>query len=263
MAGAVILCDLILLPRLCGHVVCDSAGTSAIALEDIQRSSPPASHIGEEWLRFMFSEKFVYGGGGALTRIIPTRLYLETSFPESLLNTLPSFIRLEHFTEKNAEFISLIERQLRRIGATGFLGQVAATRLAESFLASVLIDYFMFGKDFHQRDLSSIDDTCVTKAIGFMLHGMEDDWDTATLARKVNLSRSTFVSRFLAALGQSPSRFLLSIRMRKASDLLLKTNLPLIKVATEVGYGSEAAFNRAFRRWFGEPPGHFRQHAMK
>ncbi|PQV43982.1 helix-turn-helix protein [Paraburkholderia sp. BL21I4N1] len=251
--------DLILLPRFYAHTVCDTPRTPAIPLEDIQQSQPAAPDLAEEWLRFMFSGGFVYGGGGQVTAITPIRFYLETSFPELILNTLPPFIKISKLSGIHAESISLIERQLRLVGSTGFFGQVSAIRLAEALLVTILTDHFLAEIRATRHEVFDVRDTVVTKAIGSMLHDVKEDWSAARLAKMSNLSRSAFVSRFVAAVGQSPSQFLTAIRMSKASDLLLKTDQPLVKIALAVGYGSEAAFNRAFRRSVGEPPGRFRE----
>jgi AraC-like DNA-binding protein len=77
----------------------------------------------------------------------------------------------------------------------------------------------------------------------------------------VGLSRSALVQRFNAAMGQAPMRYLASLRLNAAARRLAESHDPVSRIAYETGYDSEAAFNRAFRREFGSPPGTWRKQA--
>lgn len=80
-----------------------------------------------------------------------------------------------------------------------------------------------------------------------------------SLARTVGLSRQAFARRFVAATSASPLRYLTRLRLERAAELLVDSNAGLAEIATGVGYDSEFAFNRAFRRHHGTPPGRFRR----
>jgi AraC-like DNA-binding protein len=79
------------------------------------------------------------------------------------------------------------------------------------------------------------------------------------MARTAGLSRSGFAERFRNTLGMPPAQFLTAVRMARAADLLLHDKMPIARIAELTGYGSEAAFNRAFRKWSGTPPGALRR----
>ena len=83
----------------------------------------------------------------------------------------------------------------------------------------------------------------------------------SSLARGVGLSRQAFARRFVTSLGESPLRFLARLRMERAAAHLGETDDGLASIAERVGYDSEYAFNRAFKRHFGMPPGRFRKSA--
>lgn len=85
------------------------------------------------------------------------------------------------------------------------------------------------------------------------------DWTLAALARESGLSRSALVTRFAALLGTSPMRYLRDWRLFLAAQELAGTPRPIIAIATEAGYGTEAAFTRAFTRSFGSPPAEWRK----
>jgi AraC-like DNA-binding protein len=84
-------------------------------------------------------------------------------------------------------------------------------------------------------------------------------WTVEALARAAGLSRAAFARRFLAELGIPPLRYLAEVRMQIASRLLVDSNDSLAGIAAQIGYESEFAFSRAFRRHQGEAPGVFRR----
>jgi transcriptional regulator GlxA family with amidase domain len=83
-------------------------------------------------------------------------------------------------------------------------------------------------------------------------------WTIASLAKEVGVSRSVLAERFRHYLNQSPMAYLTSWRLQLGADLLTSTSHSVVQIAAQVGYESEAAFNRAFKRDFGSPPARFR-----
>ena len=84
-------------------------------------------------------------------------------------------------------------------------------------------------------------------------------WTVAKLAKIAGLSRAAFARRFAAELGVPPLRHVATMRMRRAAELLAGSDADLATVAAEVGYATEFALSRAFRRLVGEPPGAYRR----
>ncbi|MGA9702042.1 helix-turn-helix domain-containing protein, partial [Pseudomonas sp.] len=85
------------------------------------------------------------------------------------------------------------------------------------------------------------------------------DWSVAELAAHCHTSRSVFADRFQATLGVPPLRYVTELRMRLASQWLTLERLPIEAVAYRLGYTSQAAFSRAYKRITGQPPGASRQ----
>ncbi|WP_346055773.1 AraC family transcriptional regulator [Amycolatopsis dongchuanensis] len=83
-------------------------------------------------------------------------------------------------------------------------------------------------------------------------------WDVPALAHVAGMSRAAFSARFTAAVGQSPARYLTTLRMQRAKDALIRTDAPLSRIAADAGYRNEYAFATAFRRRYGLPPGRWR-----
>jgi AraC-like DNA-binding protein len=96
-----------------------------------------------------------------------------------------------------------------------------------------------------------------------LMHGQPaDDWTLERLAREVGLSRSVFADRFAHFMQEAPVHYLTRWRMQLASHLLERQGVSVAQVAAEVGYESEAAFNRAFKKCVGIPPGAWRRERL-
>lgn len=102
-------------------------------------------------------------------------------------------------------------------------------------------------------------DPAIQRAIALMDAELARRWTVAQLARRVGLSRPAFARRFVAETGTSPRRYLARRRMERAAELLAQPDRSLARIAAEVGYDSEFAFNRAFRRHHRVAPGRFRR----
>ncbi len=109
------------------------------------------------------------------------------------------------------------------------------------------------------NDVRPARDARIERALDAMAARPADRWTVTKLARVAGLSRAAFARRFAAEVGAPPLAHLAALRMRRAVELLAASDAPLAAVAAEVGYATEFALSRAFRRLAGEPPGAFRR----
>jgi AraC-like DNA-binding protein len=107
--------------------------------------------------------------------------------------------------------------------------------------------------------LAGLRDPQIAKALRLIHDRYAEPWDVATLAREVGLSRSAFADRFTALTGEPPMRYFARWRMKIAANLLRDGRRNSGVVAFDVGFSSEAAFVRAFRREYGIPPAAWRR----
>lgn len=105
---------------------------------------------------------------------------------------------------------------------------------------------------------AALDDPAIAAALDAIHRRPHEPWTLDALARLVGLSRSTFVARFTARVGQPPLRYLTWWRMTRAAAQLRRGDEPLRHIATANGYSTEFAFAKAFRREIGVPPGTYR-----
>ncbi len=109
--------------------------------------------------------------------------------------------------------------------------------------------------------LAGLRDRFVARALTLMHARPAHPWTVEDLARQVGMSRSGLAQRFADLLGVPPMQYLAQWRLQLAAQQLRLADRPLASVAEDVGYESEAAFNRAFKREFGVPPATWRRNA--
>jgi transcriptional regulator GlxA family with amidase domain len=107
--------------------------------------------------------------------------------------------------------------------------------------------------------LAGARDPIIGQALALLHKEPEHVWTILDLAKRVGLSRTRLAERFRHFLGESPMAYLAQWRLKLAAEMLQSTENSVAEVAAAVGYGSEAAFNRAFKRQFDCPPAHFRR----
>lgn len=171
---------------------------------------------------------------------------------------LPLFLRSCGFAGNEPLVATLLERMeaelaTARPGATSVVSQ-----LANVVAATALRAWVEGGCDVEgwHRAAGDPDIARVTAAVRA---DPGHPWTVDRMARVAHSSRSLFAERFRLVAGESPARYVLRIRMERAKHLLARDGLSVAQTAVTLGYGSEAAFSRAFRRLVGLPPSVWRQ----
>lgn len=142
-------------------------------------------------------------------------------------------------------------------------GKVASQELLGFLCRSLLVYVQRMGHDMDNvvplRGGRMLRDPRIERALELLNADISRRWTVELLARAVGLSRPVFARQFLRVLGLSPMRYLTRRRLQVAAALLLGSDAALAEVAQQVGYRSEFAFSRAFRKQFQVPPGLYRQ----
>jgi AraC-like DNA-binding protein len=145
------------------------------------------------------------------------------------------------------------ESQLGRPGADGVL-----TRLAELMFLELLRRYLEELPQGQTGWLAGLRDEAVGRALALMHERPGHSWTLEELAREANSSRTTLAKRFTELVGQAPMQYLTRWRMQVAANLLRQGAGKVATIGREVGYDSEAAFSRAFKKATGFAPGAWR-----
>ncbi len=201
----------------------------------------------------------ITGDDGPPTRILCGYLHCDDLLFDPVLRALP---RLIHVARRDAASAQWREASLTyaveqlRAGNTDLLA-----RLPELVLVDCLQQYADSVPPERGGWLASLDDPVVGRALRLIHAAPEEDWTVERLARETAVSRSILADRFTEAIGQPPMRYLAAWRLQLAADLVRTTDLGMAEIGGRVGYESEAAFSRAFKRQFGVPPASLRETA--
>jgi AraC-like DNA-binding protein/mannose-6-phosphate isomerase-like protein (cupin superfamily) len=242
--------DLVMLPRGDSHVLSSDAASNMTPLtaDDIQL--PAYGDIVSHRV----------GGGGELTRMVCGYLAVDRTLSTSLLSSLPRVLRVSAGSgEVNAWLetyvrFSLLERGEERPG-----GACVLSKLSELMFVEGIRRYVEALPPGQTGWLAGVRDPLVGKALALMHRSPARPWTVESLGKSVGLSRSSLAERFTELIGQPPMQYLTQWRLTLAAHLLQTTNKGAAVVAEDVGYDSEAAFSRAFRREFGAPPATWRR----
>jgi AraC-like DNA-binding protein len=148
----------------------------------------------------------------------------------------------------------LEEVQHGRAGAEGIL-----TRLAELMFIEVVRRYLEELPNSQTGWLAGLRDEVVGRALTLLHQRPAHPWTLIELAQEVAASRSRLAERFAELVGQPPMQYLAQWRMQLAASQLVQGRKKLAAIASDVGYDSEAAFSRAFKRATGQSPGAWRE----
>jgi AraC-like DNA-binding protein len=240
--------EIVLLPRNDPHRLGSTLNAPAVDARQLIEPSPNGGLA-----------RIVHGGGGEKTRMLCG--FLATSVPNPpIAHMLPPALTVSVNDGATGAWIESSFKFAAQELAGGSAGSPAvAARLAELlFIEAVRRHVASLPRD-HRGWLSGLRDPLVSRALATMHARKAHRWTVTELARECGASRSLLAERFTTLLGESPMRYLARQRLRAAAQRLRDGAEPITRVALDVGYDSEAAFSRAFRREFGQSPAAWRK----
>jgi AraC-like DNA-binding protein len=201
-----------------------------------------------------------WGGGGPVTRMVCGYFGCERRAENLFLKGLPPVFKINVRAGSTGSWIesairhSVSEIELEHPGRLAVL-----SRLAESLFMDTLCRYMEELPPERTGWLAAARDPKVGQALAHLHRDPAHPWTLQNLARASGTSRTVLAQRFTQLMGESPLAYLARWRLEAGARLLLTTNRKVLHVAADVGYESEAAFNRAFKRAFGVPPAQYRR----
>lgn len=203
-----------------------------------------------------------YGGVGARTVLVAGRFSFDPIAAEPLVTNMPplAHVKLE---QSQGELLQATLALIGRETAQDGLGAgLVIDRLTDALFVQVMRMLFSSGCCSSAPNwVTGLTDRRVTKALRAVHADLARPWTVAEMASEAGVSRSSFAAAFLAAVGESPLDYVTNWRIYRAKVLLTTTDESLTEVAGRVGYDSDTALSRAFRRKVGLPPGEFRKSA--
>jgi len=180
------------------------------------------------------------------------------STPSYFLKALPDVIHLTnehriHFPFlDNALFVITQETKMQNLGR-----EILIDRITELLFIQIIRVYINLNGN-EESIFSALNDRILSEALRLMHTEPEKNWTVGSLAKATGMSRSCFSNHFHDFIGETPMRYLQTCRMQAAKQKIEETEAPLDIISEEVGYASDSAFKKVFKKFFGNTPSTFR-----
>jgi AraC-like DNA-binding protein len=237
--------DLALVPHGEGHQLTSGDGAPAVKLFDAPRELVSDRY---ELLRL--------GGGGAPATVICGVVRFDHPAAQQVIRLLPRMIGVDAWSSPEMEwiqstlrFMAAEARELRPGGET------VITRLADILVIQAIRSWIARDPAAQTGWLGALRDKQIGRAIALVHRDPGRKWTIASLALAVGMSRSAFAARFTQLVGEPAMRYVVRWKMHAAQMWLKDDDATLGELASRLGYESEAAFSRAFKRFVGVSPG--------
>jgi AraC-like DNA-binding protein len=225
------------------------------------KTSPVMSmpHAEGDCSRALATSPLHLGGTGAPTGLVVALFRFGSSLRPPLFQGLPKIIHVAAADPAVPAWLSSAVQVLSAESvARGPGGTVVMSRLTDVIFVRALRTHMARTPD-GEHGICALNDLHIGKALALMHERPGEPWTVESLATAVALSRSGFAAQFHALVGQPPLEYLARWRMTRAAQLLSESTLGVSEVAEQVGYRSDAAFQRAFKRLQGVAPRAFRR----
>lgn len=240
--------ELVLLPHNDAHSFGSDLSTANIAAHTLVQPPQPGGIA-----------RIKHGGGGNATQLLCGFLGSATSF-SPLLSALPPLLKLDIRSSASGAWIESSFRFAASEIAAGRMGSATViAKLSELLFVEAVSKYVEALPTDRRGWLAGLRDPQIARALGLLHSRPTQDWTAEALAVEVGMSRSVFAERFTSLVGQPPMHYLALWRLHLAAQRLREGHDSVARIAATVGYKSEAAFSRAFKRQFGASPAHWRK----
>lgn len=241
--------ELVMIPGGDSHILASDPQLAPVPIASILRAPAPGEVV-----------RLAHGGGGEATRLVCGFLACDSRYGNPLAGALPRLLTLGvRGTPWGGWIESTLALAAQETGAARAGSVSVLAKLSELLFVEAVRRYAETLPPGATGWLAGLRDPLVGKALALLHEQPAQAWTVEQLGREVGLSRSTISERFTALLGLAPMQYLVRWRMQLAAERLRSDERGIARIAEEVGYESEAAFNRAFKREFGVPPAKWRR----
>jgi AraC-like DNA-binding protein len=240
--------DVVIFPHGDAHSLGNGAGTPVDSLKIFARNLSYGLKVAR------------HGGGGDVTKFVCGYMACDPSLTEVVLAGVPSMFVVNIANDSAGQWLAnSIQFSVREAGGPGAGSDVVLAKLSEVLFIETLRRFIQSLPDQQKGWLAGARDPVIGEALARLHKNPAHPWTVADLAHQVGVSRTRFAERFRHFLDEPPMAYLAHWRLKLAAENLLSSDANVGEIAAEVGYASEAAFNRMFKREFGCPPAQFRR----
>ena len=198
------------------------------------------------------------GGGSLSARLVCGYLACDALPFNPLLEALPPVIKAGDVRGDGGWLGQFIKLAVSEVTEKRAGSETVLTKLSELMFVDVLRRYVAALPPQHTGWLAGLRDPHLSKALALIHDRPAHNWTVEALAKESALSRTVLAERFTKIVGIPPMHYLAKWRMQIASELLSTGNSNVASIAADIGYESEAAFSRAFKKMIGVPPSAWR-----
>jgi AraC-like DNA-binding protein len=201
-----------------------------------------------------------FGGGGEITRFVCGYMACDPRLCEIFLSGLPKIMKVSVSGDPSDQWLrNSIRFSVDHANERNAGSSLVLAKLSEVLLVETLRRYISALPPDQTGWMAGARDATLGQALALLHKEPAHPWTIAELARRTGLSRTRLAERFRHFLRESPMAYLAQWRLKLGAEILRSTEDSVAEVAAAVGYGSEAAFNRAFKREYNCPPAQFRR----
>ncbi len=242
--------DLIIITHGAEHILSDPLRVNALTVDQVIEQSGFTGH-----------GALVHGAhhGGHETQLVCGHFAFDEDASHPLIDALPPLVHINDTSEAAGTWL---DSTLRIIGSEagrgGMGGDLIALKLSEIIFTQAIRSFLNAeGRDL--RPFAAFADPSISRALQALHSDPARNWSLEAMASVAGMSRTVFSGRFSELMAMTPLAYLTEWRMQVARRLLLETDAPMIDVAEQSGYGSEASFGRVFKKRFNVPPAGYRK----
>ena len=237
--------DILILPHSSRHQISDQPDTTCLP--------------GKETVESIVAGNNPFIGDQDTFHIVCGYFEFEKDTQRPFIDALPDII---HLNQQHRHQFSWLDTALKLIVSEASMNQpgkgVLIDRITEVLFIQVIRAYIQLN---NQSDnfLAALQDKHISKALTALHQAPEKNWTLESLASEAGMSRSIFANRFHHLVGMTPMKYLLNCRMQLAKQQIERSSDSLFNIAEQVGYTSDSAFKKAFKRFFDKTPASFRR----
>ncbi|GGZ54717.1 AraC family transcriptional regulator [Paraglaciecola chathamensis] len=241
--------DFILFPKGEGHTLSDGSCKFFTPLDEL-----PIKAVTERY------ETLQFGGSGKQTAMVCGVLLFQHPLAIKLLGILPSYILINQDSNAPINMVDNISSLLDAETSTiGIGAEAVIARLADILVITAMRQHLLELSDEKIGWLGALEDNRIGNALELIHESPDHHWSLEELAQNVGMSRTSFAQQFKRLVGNTPMEYLTEWRMSLAYSKLQLSKDSMLAIALDIGYQSEAAFSRVFKKVIGQSPNEIRK----
>ena len=205
-------------------------------------------------------ESMEYGGGGEACVMFCGIVRPDHPLTTRIIEAMPSVVHVDGWESPHSELLRSVMGMMVHEAARNEPGGAASiTRLADLLVLQGIRSWLRSSESFDADWLNALRDPHIGRAVAAIHRDPGRGWTLNELSSESGLSRSAFAASFAKQLGETPMQYVTEWRVEVASSMIRLTATPIVQIAEQLGYSSETAFARAFKRTTGRTPGSLRR----